>query len=64
MGRAVEAGPIFVFDLWCVHPFADFFSLLCVHPFADCYECDMQGAMQIVAREESIDIKVAIFEDF
>ena len=25
MGRAVEAGPIFVFDLWCVHPLLIFF---------------------------------------
>ena len=44
MGRAVEAGPIFVFFaiVW-VH-LCGFFSLLCWHPFADCYECDMQGA--------------------
>lgn len=29
MGRAVEAGPIFVFAYGA--------------PFADCHECDMQG---------------------
>lgn len=42
MGRAVEAGPIFVFDLWCVHPFADFFSLLCGHP--------LRIAMNVICR--------------
>ena len=40
MGRAVEAGPIFVFAYGVGTPLRIFFRW-CVHPFADCHECEM-----------------------
>lgn len=43
MGRAVEAGPIFVFAYGVGIPCWFFFAAVCA-PHADCYECDMQGA--------------------
>lgn len=42
MGRAVEAGPIFVFAYGVGTPLLIFFAAVWAS-LADCHECDMQG---------------------